>query len=508
MIRLVECVPNFSEGRNKEVLEKILNEIKSVPSVRLLDWEMDSDHNRAVVTFVCPPEDAVEACFRGIRKASELIDMRIHTGEHPRMGATDVCPFIPISDFTEDEAIELAHQLGKRVGNELNIPVYLYEAAASSPERENLAAVRRGEYEGLIEAMETDPVRKPDYGPAKMNLKAGATAIGVRFPLVAYNVYLGTDRVSIARKIANAIRFVKGGYRFVKAMGFMIKERNCTQVSMNLVRYTQTPIFRVFETIKSEAARYGVNVLSSEIVGLVPQAALFDVADFYLRLENFTPEQVLEEKLRRIGIGSAGSGSDFYEEVASKNPTPGGGSVAAAAGALGAALNAMVCRLTIGKKKYSAVEEQMILLRDKSDFLRKQLQEMIIIDGRAFDEVMKARKMSKDTDEEIIKRDAAIIAATKRAAEVPLETARMAYRVMELAKDVATNGNVNSVSDAGVAALMAKAALEGAVYNVKINIGSLHDAQFMELMRSETSELIEKSNVLAMEVKSIVESKI
>ena len=237
MIRLVECVPNFSEGRNKEVIEKILDEIKSVPSATLLDWEMDPDHNRAVVTFICPPEDAVEACFRAVKKASELIDMQTHSGEHPRMGATDVCPFIPISDFTLAEAKELAHQLGKRVGDELDIPVFLYELAATRPERENLAVVRKGEYEGMIKAIETDPGRKPDYGPSKMNLKAGATAIGVRFPLVAYNVYLDTNRVSIARKIANAIRFLRGGYRFAKAMGFMIKERDCTQVSMNLVRY-------------------------------------------------------------------------------------------------------------------------------------------------------------------------------------------------------------------------------------------------------------------------------
>jgi len=508
MIRLVECVPNFSEGRNKEVIEKILDEIKSVPSATLLDWEMDPDHNRAVVTFVCPPEDAVEACFRAIKKASELIDMQKHSGEHPRMGATDVCPFIPISDFTLAEAKELAHQLGKRVGDELDIPVFLYESAATRPERENLAVVRKGEYEGVMKAIETDPNRKPDYGPSKMNLKAGATAIGVRFPLVAYNVYLDTNRVSIARKIANAIRFLRGGYRFAKAMGFMIKERDCTQVSMNLVRYPKTPIFRVFETIKSEATRYGVNVLSSEIVGLVPQQALLDVAEFYLQLENFTAEQVLEEKMRRAGVGSAKSSYDFYEEVAAKTPTPGGGSVAAAAGALGAALNAMVCRLTIGKKKYKKVEDKMKDWRDRSEVLRRQLQEMIINDGKAFDDVMKAGKLPKDTDDEMKKRETAIAEATKHAAEVPLETAKMACEVLELAKDIAENGNVNSVTDAGVAALMAKAALEGAIYNVKINISGFEETEFVESMNSSSEELITKSTLLADEIKSIVESKI
>jgi glutamate formiminotransferase/formiminotetrahydrofolate cyclodeaminase len=474
----------------------------------MLDREMDPDHNRAVVTFVCPPEDAVEACFRGIKKASELIDMQTHKGEHPRMGATDVCPFIPISDYTEAEAKELAHQLGKRVGEELGIPVYLYETAATKPSRQNLATVRKGEYEGLIKAIENDPDRKPDYGPAKMNLKSGATAIGVRFPLVAYNVYLDTNRVSIARKIANAVRFLRGGYRFVKAMGFSIKERDCTQVSMNLVKYTKTPVFRVFETIKSEAARYGVNVLSSEIVGLVPQQAIFDVADFYLQLENFTPGQILEEKLRRAGVGGSGSSADFYEEVAAKTATPGGGSVAAAAGALGAALDAMVCRLTIGKKKYKEVNDLMITLRDKSENLRLQLQEMIINDGKAFDGLMAARKLPKDIDAEIEARDKAIIEATKQASLVPLETAKLAFQVLELAQDIAANGNVNSVSDAGVAALMAKAAVEGAIYNVKINIGGFEDKQFVDKMMKDSSELISKSDSLAADVKKIVESKI
>lgn len=508
MIRLVECVPNFSEGRRKEVLDQIINEITSVETVVLLDREMDGDHNRAVVTFVCQPEFAVEACFRGIKKASEVLDMSTHKGEHPRMGATDVCPFIPISDFTEAEAVELAHQLGKRVGEELAIPVYLYETAATSPKRENLADVRRGEYEGIRDSIETDPARKPDYGPAKMNLKAGAIAIGVRFPLVAFNVYLDTNRVSIARKIANAVRFARGGYRFVKAMGFSIKERNQTQVSMNLVNYTKTPVFRVFETIKSEAARYGVRVLSSEIIGLVPQQAMLDVADFYLQLENFTVAQVLEEKLRQMGGTSQSSTSDFYNEVAAKTPTPGGGSVAAAAGTLGAALSSMVCRLTIGKKKYADVENELKEILEKSEALREQLKEMIVKDGEAFDQVMAARKLPKDNDEEIARRDKAIFVATKIAARTPLETAGLALKILELIKVVAEKGNVNSVSDAGVAALMAKAAIEGAIYNVRINIGGFGDQMFVDEMTGKIKILKEASDRLAEEVRKIVESKI
>lgn len=508
MIRLVECVPNFSEGRRKEVLDQIINEITSVPSVVLLDREMDADHNRAVVTFVCPPEEAVDACFRGIKKASELIDMQTHKGEHPRMGATDVCPFIPISDFTEAEAVELAHQLGKRVGEELQIPVYLYETARTRPDRENLADVRKGEYEGIRDDIETNPDRKPDYGPARMNLKAGATAIGVRFPLVAYNVYLNTNRVSIARKIANAVRFARGGYRFCKAMGFSIQERNLTQVSMNLVRYPKTPVFRVFETIKSEAARYGINVVSSEIVGLIPLKALVDVADFYLQFENFSVDQVLEEKLRMMSGSQQASSEEFYNEVAAKTPTPGGGSVAAAAGTLGAALNSMVCRLTVGKKKYKDVSEELKSVLERSEELRAELKEMIIKDGEAFDRVMTARKMPKDTEEEIARRDREILEATKGAALTPLETARKAFDVMKLSKVVAEKGNVNSVSDAGVAALMARAAVEGALYNVKINISGLEDEEFAVDMQDKTKEVREKSDKLAEEIRKIVESKI
>jgi len=424
------------------------------------------------------------------------------------MGATDVCPFIPISDFTEAETVELAQQLGKRVGEELQIPVYLYETARTRPDRENLAVVRKGEYEGIRDEIETNPDRKPDFGPAKMNLKAGATAIGVRFPLVAYNVYLNTNRVSIARKIANAVRYARGGYRFVKAMGFSIAERNLTQVSMNLVRYTKTPSFRVFESIKSEAARYGVSVLSSEIGGLVPQQALFDVADFYLQLENFSPEQVLEEKLRRTGGSSQAPVDDFYNEVAAKTATPGGGSVAAAAGTLGAALNSMVCRLTVGKKKYKEVADELKSVLERSEELRSDLKEMIAGDGAAFDAVMTARKMAKDTEQEVEKRNRAIFEATKGAATTPLETARLALEVMKLSKVIAEKGNVNSVSDAGVAALMAKAAVAGAIYNVKINIGEFEDQQFVDEMQRRVKEIETAGDKLADEIRNIVESKL
>jgi len=299
MAQLVECVPNFSEGRRPEVISEIIKEITSVDGITLLDHEMDASHNRAVVTFVGPPMAAKEAAFRGIRKASELIDMRTHTGEHPRMGATDVCPFIPIAEMTVPECITLARELAAEVGEKLHIPVYLYEDAATSPERKDLAVVRKGEYEGIRDELGKVPSRKPDFGPNEMNLKAGATAIGVRLPLVAFNAYLNTNNIKVANAIAKAIRSRSGGFAFCKALGFEIKERNCVQVSMNLVNYPKTPIHRVFETIKLEAARYGVNVTSSEIIGLVPNDALVMASEYYLRLENFSTAQILEEKLKK-----------------------------------------------------------------------------------------------------------------------------------------------------------------------------------------------------------------
>jgi glutamate formiminotransferase/formiminotetrahydrofolate cyclodeaminase len=507
MAKLVECVPNFSDGRRPEVIDAICNAITSVDGVALLDKEMDGDHNRAVVTFVSHPNNAVEAAFRGYQKAAELIDMQTHSGEHPRMGACDVCPFIPISDVSVEDAVELANKLGKRVGEELQIPVFLYEDAATMPKRKNLAKVRVGQYEGMRDAIGSDPSRKPDYGPAKMNLKSGATAIGVRFPLVAFNVYLGTNKKWIADKIADAVRSLKGGYRFVKALGFEIKERDQVQISMNLVNYTKTPIFRVFETIKSEAARYGVNVTSSEIVGLLPNDAILDVADFYLRLENFSKAQVLEEKLKASGGGGA-QGDSFFDEVASSSPAPGGGSVSAAAGALGAALAAMVCRLTVGKKQYAKVKDELGQVRDDADKLRAELEQLIETDKEAFNSVMEAFKLPKSTDEESAARDAAVEEANKEASRVPLTVMSKALEALKMAGTVAEKGNENSITDAGVAGLMARAAVEGAGYNVLINLQSIQDGDFVAKMKKDATAIQNKADKLAAAVKAAVESKL
>lgn len=296
MSKIVECVPNFSEGRNKEVIEAIVQEVRIVEGVKLLDYSSDADHNRTVVTMVGAPDGVEKAVFNLVKKASVLIDMSVHEGGHPRMGATDVVPFIPVKDMTMEECIELARRVGKRIGEELDIPVYLYEDAASTPDRRNLADVRKGQYEGFFEKI-NKPEWKPDFGPQRMNAKSGCTAVGARVPLVAFNVNLGTDNVEIATAIAKKVRFIGGGLRFVKAMGVMLEDRNIAQVSMNLVNYEKTAVYRAFEMVKMEAQRYGVPVVGSEVIGLLPMKALIDCAEYYLQIENFSMDQILENRI-------------------------------------------------------------------------------------------------------------------------------------------------------------------------------------------------------------------
>jgi glutamate formiminotransferase/formiminotetrahydrofolate cyclodeaminase len=334
-----------------------------------------------------------------------------------------------------------------------------------------------------------------------MNLKAGATAIGVRFPLIAYNIYLDTNKKWIADKVADAIRSLKGGYRFCKALGFEIKERDQVQISMNLVNYTKTPIFRVFETVKSEAARYGVNVTSSEIVGLVPNDAMLDVADFYLRLENFTRAQVLEQKLQEAG-GVSDVGESFADEVASASPAPGGGSVAAQAGALGAALSSMVCRLTVGKKQFEDVKDELSDIRDKGDALRAELEKLVETDKEAFNKVMEAFKASGDEKDELVE------SANKVAADVPLTVMKASLEVLKLARVVAEKGNPNSITDAGVAGLMAMAAVHGAGYNVRINLTGIKDQEFVENCSDQAKDITSEAEKLADDIKRMVEAKL
>lgn len=296
MARIIQCVPNFSEGRDKEILEKILDEIRRVDGVKLLDYSMDKDHNRSVVTFIGEPENVIEAAFAACKIASGLIDLRNHKGEHPRMGATDVIPLIPISDVTMDECVGFSRELGKRIGEELGISVYLYEKSAAKAARQNLAEVRKGQYESMATKLKEEDWT-PDFGPMELNLSAGVTAVGARMPLVAFNINLATTELEIAKKIAKVIRATGGGFSYCKALGLEIKERGIVQISMNMVDYTKSSLFRVFDTVEREARRYGVNVIGSELIGLVPQNALIDVAEYYLRLENFDSSQILENRM-------------------------------------------------------------------------------------------------------------------------------------------------------------------------------------------------------------------
>lgn len=491
MPKIVECVPNFSEGRRPEVLEEIVGALRSVPDVFLLDREMDADHNRAVVTIAGPPQGVLEAAFRGIARATERIDLRVHKGEHPRMGATDVVPLVPIAETTMKECVDLARALGERVGRELGIPVFLYEAAATRPDRENLAEVRRGEFEGLRDEIGKNPDRRPDFGPERIHETAGAVAIGARMPLVAYNVNLGTRDVGIAKKIAKAVRFASGGLRHVKAMGFELKDRGLSQVSMNLVNYKETPIHRAFTAVAREAERYGVPVVGSEIVGLVPEEALLASADFFLRLENFSPGQVLENRLRAAMESRTVPDEAFLDRLASSSPTPGGGSVAALSGALGAALVSMVCRLTLGSKKYAEVHGAIKEILDRSESMRSNLTSLIERDAEAFEKVLRAHRLPKASEAEERSRAAAIERGLEEAIAVPLETMERAVEVADLAARVAAIGNARAISDAGVAAQMAEAAARAAALNVRINAAALAEDARRQRLLAEAARLAE-----------------
>lgn len=499
MRKIVECVPNFSEGRRPEVIESIVNVIKSVNGVSMLDHEMDSDHNRAVVSFVGEPEAVFDAAFKAVRAASELIDLTQHTGEHPRMGATDVVPFIPISGATQAECIELAKRLAKKIADELSIPTYLYELAATRPDRTDLAVIRRGEFEGLRDAIRTDPDRAPDFGRPELHPTAGATVVGVRAPLVAYNVNLATGDVKIAERIAKAIRFRDGGYKYAKALGFEVKEKGCVQVSINMTDYSKTPLYRVFETVKREAARWGVNVIESEIVGLVPQGALNACARFYLQLNEFKKDQILENRL------VPGKGMpDFLNDVASSAPTPGGGSVAALNGALGTALFTMVASLTIGKKGYEEFEVELKAVRDKLLPVRERFTNLIEEDAASFKKVMAAYKLPKMTEADRQERGLAISEALKHAAAVPLRTMQLALQTLKDCRPVVEYGNRSSITDAGVGTMNLDSAFRAARLNVLINLDGVKDSTWTAEKREELDELSAEMAALVKEYDAIV----
>jgi glutamate formiminotransferase/formiminotetrahydrofolate cyclodeaminase len=502
-MKLVECVPNFSEGRRPEVIEAIRDAIASVEGVSVLDVSSDPSHNRSVITFVAPVESAVDAAFAGIRAAGERIDLCKHTGEHPRIGATDVVPFIPLEGSTMEDCIALARQLGERVGRELKIPVYLYERAATTPARENLADVRRGEFEGLREELGKNPARNPDFGPSQIHPTCGATAIGARPFLVAYNVYLGpASNLPIAKNIAKAVRGSSGGFKYVKGLGLEVDGQ--AQVSMNLVDTEKTPLHNAFDFVKMRAESEGAQVTWSEIVGLVPERVLFDTAVSHLQLRQFTPKQVLERQVREVVSGGE-SVSGFLAAVASSNPVPGGGSVAAHAGALAAALAQMVAGLTIGKKKYAGVEGEMKEAALNAVSLGNTLTGLVKRDADAYALVSEAYKLPKEPAEAAARRADAITSALLKAAEVPLETARASVEVARLAALVAEKGNTNAVTDAGVAALLAYAACKGAAYNVRVNVQALDDKSKGERLAREAQKLVKEASDIVAKVTETVE---
>ena len=484
--KIVECISNFSEGRRLSVIESIEKGIRDVPGTLLLDRHVDADHNRTVLTFAGPPDAVAESAYAAIAEAARLIDMDEHEGQHPRIGATDVVPFVPISGVSMEDCVELANALGKRVGEELGIPVYLYERAARRPERENLAKIRKGEYEALKISIETEEDRIPDFGPRKLG-KAGATVIGARPALIAFNVYLTTPDLDIAKQIARTVRHSSGGLPFVKALGMLVD--GIAQVSMNLTNYEETPIAQVVEAIRQEAESHGVGIRNTELVGLIPQAALVDAAQWYLQLDMFEPDQVLETRLYAVMSNQVADDSPFLDALASAEPTPGGGSAAAYAGGMGAALVEMVARLTVGKKKYVVVEDRMLAIAEEAADLRRSLSNAVDEDSAAFDAVIQAYRMPKEAKENVRAREDAIEAATLHASEIPLRVAQMASKVLYLAAEVAETGNLNAASDAGAGGALAAASLHAAAMNVEINTNSLEDEKKSGSLLKEIEEI-------------------
>src|ERR1700686_3856857 len=502
MKRLIECVPNFSEGRDTAKVDAIVASMSKVPGVYVLDREMDADHNRSVVTLAGDPDAVADAALLGVGKALELIDLTRHSGADPRIGATDVVPFIPIEGIALEACVALARRVGEEICKRYRIPVYFYEAAAARPERTNLENIRRGQFEGLREEMKRDHARLPDVGEPKLHPTAGATVVGARKFLIAYNVNLNTSDVGIANKIAKAIRFSSGGLRYVKSMGVELKARNLAQVSINLTDFEQTPMHRVYEMVKREAERYGVMPVGSEIVGLVPKKAIEMAADFFLQLENFSPAQVFENKLQAALTGQpleaakdgelAGLGRPFLDAVASPTATPGGGSVSAFAGALAAALGQMVAGLSRKKKSQAGFANQLSAALDEMRRIADELAEAIDRDAASYEAVMAAFKLPQGDAKETRQREEAIQKATKGASEVPLQGAERAVALFERLGQLDAIVAASMRSDLQVARLMAEAGARGALANVEINLDGLTDAAYAASMRMKIAELRER----------------
>lgn len=456
MPELIECVANFSEGQRREVIEALCAAVNSTPGTTLLDHSQDPDHNRCVLSFVGARGPVSEAAFRAIAEAARLIDMAQHRGAHPRIGAADVVPFIPIEGASLADCVELARHLGHRVGTELKIPVYLYEAAATRPERQRLEEVRRGQYEGLVELIETDPAHLPDFGPARLG-SAGAVAIGARNPLIAFNAFLTTSDVSIARNIARAMRYSSGGLRYLKALGLLVSGQ--AQVAMNFTDFTQTPLHRVLELLRREADRYGVRIARTELIGLIPQAALLDAASWYLQLDDFSPDRVLENRIARVVPGAQRFG--FVDELAAPTPTPGGGAASAQAGAMAAALVEMGARISAEKSKDPALQAQMQPVAVEAERLRAVFGRLAEADTRAYQDYIIAKRAGDE---------AARLRALAACIDTPLATARHAIELGRLALRVAHEGRASVRSDVLTGHLLAGTALHGAALALRSNV--------------------------------------
>lgn len=501
MKRLIECVPNFSEGRDAAKVDALIQTMSRVPGVWVLDHEMDADHNRCVITLAGEPDAVAEAALLGTGKAMELIDMNQHSGAHPRIGATDVVPFIPVEGLTLEDCVTLARRVGQEIWKRYRIPVFFYEAAATRPDRVNLENIRKGQFEGLREELKKNHERQPDVGEPKLHPTAGVTVVGARKFLIAYNVNLNTPDVGIANRIAKAIRFSSGGFRYVKSMGVELKARHLAQVSINLTDYDQTPMHRVYEMVKREAQRYGALPVGSEIVGLVPKKAIETAADYFLQLENFSPAQVFENKLAAVLSGAPPEAKDgklaalaqpFVDAVAEPAATPGGGSVSALAAALAAALGQMVAGLSRKKKSHVLHVEK---LSEHVDCLRREadaLTAAIDSDAASYDAVLAAFKLPQSDDAEAALREEAIQRTTKGAAEVPLRVAERAVALFERLGQLQAIAAASMKSDLKVARLMAEAGARGAIANVEINLDGIKDEAYVAAKRHAITALRDK----------------
>jgi len=558
--KLIECVPNFSEGRDMKVIKQITDEIEKIEGVQLLDVDPGKATNRTVVTFVGPPDAVVEAAYQAIKKASEVIDMSKHSGEHPRMGATDVCPLIPISNVSMEEVVECAKKLGEKAGSTLDIPFYLYESAATHPDRKNLATVRSGEYEGLPKKLK-DPHWKPDYGPSSFNPKTGATAIGARDFLVAYNVNLNTTSVRRANSVAFDVREkgrvkreggklngkiirdeageplrVPGKLKSVKAIGWYIDEYNLAQISMNLTNISITSLHEAFEACRESANKKGMRVTGSELVGLVPKKVLVDAGKFFLskqeRSLGVSDEELIHIAIKSLGLDELGpfdpkkkvieylleAGDqnllveknlmEFANETASESPAPGGGSIAAYLGALGVSLGTMVANLSSHKRGWDDRWEEFSQVAEEGQRLKDRLLYLVDADTAAFNGIIDAVRMPKGTATEKTARAEAMEAATKNAIEVPLDVMRTSFDCFNLLAQMADSGNPNSVSDAGVGALSCKAAVHGAYLNVKINCKDLDDKKYVKQVMDEADDILAKAKKGEKDILKVVETKL